>query len=150
MNTKTALDYAQETRDGFLRKADAKKSSSEGLFISIILFSLAPPLLIAYGGDCKWLSKIIPSCLTIIVAGLTSWMQLRNPQKLWSVYRNAQRHIEDNITKYNYKVDEYAAASNPDSLLAQKVAQIALAAHNEWVDVLPSANSSIAPQVINP
>jgi hypothetical protein len=150
MNPQPVIDFAQATCKGFQIKADKKKHASERLFIVVIVCSLTVPLLIAYGGDCRWLAKIIPSILTIVSAGLTSWLQLRNPQKLWSIYRNAQRQIEDHITRYNYKIGEYHLSATPDALLAERVAHIAISAHNEWTEILPNSNTSIVPQIVSP
>lgn len=138
MTTKeTSLEYAEKISKGFKAKADHNKTESLTCFTLILVASLAAPLFITLGEGVFW-GKIVPSVLSVIAAGLTSWLQLRKPQKLWSMYRGAQRLIEDHVTKYNFKVGEYKTVEDTDSLLAEKVAEIALNAHNEWTSVIPS------------
>ena len=98
---------------------------------------MSAPLFITLGQG-EWLSKIIPSILSVLSAGLTSWLQLRKPQKLWSMYRTSQRLIEDNIIKCKFKIGDYKTHENPEDLLVERVGEIALNAHNEWVGVIPT------------
>ncbi len=133
----TPLDYAEKISKSFKAKADHNKTESLTCFTLILVASLGAPLFITLG-EGVFLGKVVPSILSVIAAGLTSWLQLRKPQKLWSMYRGAQRLIEDHITKYNFKVGDYKTLSDTDSLLAEKVAEIALNTHNEWTSVIPS------------
>lgn len=132
-----SLEYTEKILTGFKGKADHNKNESLACFVLILVSSLSAPLFITLGkGDL--LGKIVPSILSVIAAGLTSWLQLRKPQKLWSMYRGAQRLIEDHIIKYKFKIGDYRSHESPDSLLAEKVAEIALNAHNEWTAVIPA------------
>jgi len=131
------LEYAEATRKGFKEKANHNKDESLWSFTAILIASLVAPLFITLGTN-EFVGKIIPSILSVIAAGLTSWLQLRKPQKLWAMYRSAQRNIEDQIVKFTYTIGEYKQAESPESLLAEKVAEIALNAHNEWTSVIPS------------
>src|SRR5690606_10270978 len=130
MTTKdTSIEYAEKISKSFKAKADHNKTESLTCFTLILVASLSAPLFITLG-EGVFLGKVVPSILSVIAAGLTSWLQLRKPQKLWSMYRGAQRLIEDNVTKYNFKVGGYKTSADADSLLAEKVAEIALNAHN--------------------
>lgn len=132
-----SLEYAENIAKAFKDKADHNKNESLMCFTLILISSLSAPLFITLGkGDL--LAKIVPSILSVIAAGLTSWLQLRKPQKLWSMYRGSQRLIEDHITKYKFKIGDYKDYEAPESLLAEKVAEIALNAHNEWTTVIPT------------
>lgn len=138
MTTKeTSIEYAEKISNSFKAKADHNKTESLTCFTLILVASLSAPLFITLG-EGVFLGKVLPSTLSVIAAGLTSWLQLRKPQKLWSMYRGAQRLIEDNVTKYNFKVGEYKTSADTDNLLAEKVAEIALNAHNDWTRVIPS------------
>jgi hypothetical protein len=147
-NTEDAVAYAKGICSGFEKKADKKKNSSKLLFTIILTSSLSAPLFIAYGGTCKLTAQIIPSVLSVLAAGLSSWVQIRNPQKLWSVYRSAQRLIEDEMTKYRFRVDDYQTSSDPNQLLAKRVAEVALHAHDEWTAIVPNPNFSSTPPTI--
>jgi hypothetical protein len=133
----SALEYANKIATGFKDKANHNKNESLTCFTIIIASSLSAPLLITLG-EGVFLSKILPSILSVLAAGLTSWLQLRKPQKLWSMYRGAQRNIEDQITRYNYKIGDYKTSTDLDALLAENIADIALNAHNEWTAVIPT------------
>jgi hypothetical protein len=133
----SSIEYAEKIAKGFRAKADHNKNESLTCFTLILFASLSAPLFITLGVGNFW-AKAVPSILSVIAAGLTSWLQLRKPQKLWSMYRGAQRTIEDQITKYNFKIGDYKTNAEPDSLLAEKIAEIALSAHNEWTTVIPS------------
>lgn len=132
-----SLEYAEKIVNAFKDKAKHNKKESLMCFTLILISSLSAPLFITLGkGD--FFAKIIPSILSVIAAGLTSWLQLRKPQKLWSMYRGSQRLIEDHITKYKFKIGDYKAHEMPESLLAEKVAEIALNTHYEWTTVIPT------------
>jgi len=142
-----SIDYAEKIAKAFKEKADHNKNESLACFSLILIASLSAPLFITLGEGDIW-GKAIPSILSVVAAGLTSWLQLRKPQKLWSMYRGSQRMIEDHITKYKFKIGDYKAHNEPDSLLAEKVAEIALNAHNEWISVIPSPESISLKEVI--
>ena len=132
-----SLEFSERIAKAFKEKADHNKNESLTCFALILIASLSAPLFITLGkGDL--LAKIIPSILSVLAAGLTSWLQLRKPQKLWSMYRGSQRLIEDHITKYKFKIGDYKVHETPESLLAEKVAEIALNAHYEWTTVIPT------------
>jgi ABC-type enterochelin transport system permease subunit len=81
---KESLDYAEQIAKTFKNKADLNKKESLACFTFILVSSLSAPLFITLGkGDL--LGKIIPSILSVMTAGLTSWLQLHKPQKLWSM-----------------------------------------------------------------
>lgn len=132
-----SLQYAEKISKAFKGKADHNKNESLTCFVLILGASLSAPLFITLGqGDV--LGKIIPSILSVLAAGMTAWLQLRKPQKLWSLYRTSQRLIEDQVTKYQFRIGDYKAHEFPDKLLAEKVAELALSAHHEWTSVVPA------------
>lgn len=135
-----SLEFAELTSSGFRKKANHNKRESLACFILILCASLSAPLFITLA-DGVMFGKTIPSILSVVAAGLTSWLQLRKPQKLWAMYRTSQRLIEDHITKFKFGIGDYKDNSNSDSLLAEKVAEIALNAHNEWTTVIPTPES---------
>jgi len=98
------------------------------------------PLFITLGKDI-WLGKIVPSILSLIAAGATAWLQLRQPQRLWGLYRTAQRQLEDQRTRYHYKIGEYEKAKEPDKLLAKHVADITIELHYNWLPLLPKTEN---------
>ncbi|MDO7887606.1 DUF4231 domain-containing protein [Hymenobacter cheonanensis] len=137
-NPENALAYAQRICQEFAIKADRKKRSSKALFALILINSLSAPLFIAYGGTCKFTAQIIPSILSVLAAGITSWVQIRTPQKLWSIYRSAQRTIEVEVMKYKFQIDEYSSSKVSEQLLVKRVSEVALNTHNEWTAMVPN------------
>jgi hypothetical protein len=130
-------EYTSKTLAGFTKKASHNKNESLTCIILILGSSALAPLFITLGSGLV-LGKIIPSVLSVIAGVFTSWMQLRKPQKLWGMYREAQRLIEDQVTKHRFKIGDYNIDENADRLLAEKVAEIALNSHNEWIKVIPA------------
>ena len=131
------LEYANKILAGFTTKAAHNKSESLTCIILILVSSALAPLFITLGSGLV-LGKIIPSILSVIAGVFTSWMQLRKPQKLWGMYREAQRLIEDQITRHQFKIGDYNTCEDADKILAEKIAAIALNAHNEWIKVIPA------------
>lgn len=130
------LIVCENTIKGFKIKADHNKNESLICFITIVCGTLITPLFITLGSGLI-LGKIVPSILSVIAAGFTSWLQLRKPQQLWVMYRSAQRILEDQKLKYIYRICEYDT-KEPDKLLAEKIAEVAIGTHNQWVSVVPT------------
>ena len=122
--SETAADYADRTLNGIRAKADHNKAEAMRCIAVGLIASLAAPLFIGLG-DGMWLGKIVPSVLSVVAAFTSGWLQLRRPQLLWALYRGAQREVEDQQTRYSFGVGDYAAASDPDKILAERVADIA-------------------------
>ncbi|MBO3273382.1 DUF4231 domain-containing protein [Hymenobacter defluvii] len=132
--------FAYHKKIHFLTKANRNKREALFCLWASIVLSLSVPLFITLGTNEMW-SKIIPSILTVLSAIMSSWLQLRKPQKLWSMYRDGQRLIENEMVKHEFSIGEYNAVTNPDGLLAERVAAISLDVHKEWTSVVPAPES---------
>lgn len=132
-----ATAYAHRIRRHFAAKATHNKRESIGLFVLVIVATLAVSGFVAFGND-PITGKIIPLCLSLIATGTSTWLQFRKPHQLWAIYRSAQRYVENALVKHRFGIDEYETAADKDRLLAKNVAQIALAAHELWVPLVPS------------
>jgi hypothetical protein len=137
LEQENALAYAQRMKIHFARKADHNKLESLGYFILVIVTTLAVSAFVAFG-ESKLTSKVIPLCLSLIATAASTWLQFRKPHQLWAIYRTAQRYIESHMVKFRFEVDEYSDEKVREKLLAKHVAQIALAAHDLWVPLIPS------------
>lgn len=131
-----AQEYYASVRKGMRDKANHNKHESQGCFAAIIFCTLIAPLFVTLG-DGPFLSKIVPSILSVAAAGLTSWLQLRKPQRLWVIYRRAQRELEEHKANYDFKDGEFEGAADPDQLLARKVTNIARRVHDQWEGLVP-------------
>jgi len=89
----TAESYYSEIRKGFREKANHNKLESNTIFFGIICFTLAAPLFVTMG-EGGFFGKAVPAVLSVLAAGATSWLQIRKPQRLWSIYRRAQRELD--------------------------------------------------------
>jgi hypothetical protein len=135
-----ALEFCTNTINGIKQKADHNKNESLNCFILVVVATLTAPIFITLGKNNLW-GKIVPSVLSLSAAGATAWLQLRQPQKLWGLYRTAQRQLEDQRTRYHYKIGEYAETDNPDKLLAEYVANVTLELHYSWLPLLPKSEN---------
>jgi hypothetical protein len=131
----SALDYYKSVRKGLREKAN-HKLEAQTCFAAIIVCTLLAPLFVTLG-DGVVLAKIVPSLLSVTAGGLTSWLQLRKPQRLWVLYRRAQREMEEQKANYDFKDGDFADAVEPDKLLARKVTHVARWVHDSWEGLVP-------------
>jgi hypothetical protein len=128
--------YYGSVRAGFRNKANHNKTEAQLCFAAIIVCTLAAPLFVTLGNGLV-LAKIVPSVLSVTAAALTTWLQLRKPQRLWVIYRRAQRELEQAKANYDFNDAEFDGAADKDKLLARKVTAVAKAAHDEWEGLIP-------------
>jgi hypothetical protein len=135
--------YWSSVRSSLREKSDHNKIEAQALFFFSILFSVSAPLFIAFGRDEIW-GKVVPAALSAIVALITSWLQLRKPQKLWALYRRAQRQLEHEKVLFDNSIGKYEGAVDSKKLLAESTANIALAVHEQWESLVPDSAVSTA------
>lgn len=102
-----------------------------------LIATLSAPLFITLGEGIL-LGKIVPASLAAIASFCTAWLQLRKPQQLWSLYRGAQREVEDEQTRYRFRIGGYSETDDPDRLLVERVSGIALSLHQKWAPLVPT------------
>lgn len=141
LSTESAASYALAQAKHFQSKADHNKAESIWCFRGVMICSLLAPLFVSLG-EGVWLSKVIPSVLSVIAAFSTAWLQLRKPQTLWSVYRTTQRKIEHTLIHFKYKTGDFEEISDvvADKLLISKVISFASEAHHMWTKAVPDTN----------
>lgn len=107
-----------------------------------MISTLSAPLLVGLG-EGVFLAKVLPSILSAIAAFCSAWLQLRKPNELWSIYLNAQRQIEVQITHFDFNVAEYREleAEKCNELLALNVSQLVLNTNSQWVKNVPSPSN---------
>lgn len=132
----SALDYYKSVRKGMREKANHNKLEAQICFTAIIACTLLAPLFVTLGNG-TFLSKVIPSLLSVTAGGLTSWLQLRKPQRLWVLYRRAQRELEEQKANFDFKDGDFADSEEADKLLARKVTQTARWVHDSWEGLVP-------------
>lgn len=135
--------YAIEQANHYKKKADHNKSESIWCFKGAMVCSLLCPLFVSLG-EGVWLSKIIPSLLSVLAAFSTAWLQLRKPHSLWAAYRTAQRRIETTLAHYQFRVEKFDdtldSVDKADRLLISEVTRIASEAHNTWIQNVPDTS----------
>jgi len=132
-----ATEYAEQIRVGFEKKADHNKAEALLCFMAVIAATLVAPVFVMLGTGTVC-GKVIPSILSLAAAGTTTWLQLRKPQQLWALYRTCQRRIEDEQTGFRYRLSAYSKNARPARLLAKRVADVAMFAHEQWIPLVPS------------
>ncbi|MBE4576509.1 hypothetical protein BOO30_03150 [Vibrio navarrensis] len=138
----SAREYSTEQAEHFKNKADHNKKESLWCFRIIMLGTLSAPLLVGLGEGVLY-AKVLPSILSVVAAFCTAWLQLRKPQELWSIYRNAQRQIEAQITHFDFSVAEYTGLdeSKASELLALHVSNLVLETNSRWIKHVPNPSS---------
>ncbi|TMO84425.1 DUF4231 domain-containing protein [Pseudoalteromonas spongiae] len=137
----SARKYGLEQLEHFKLKASHNKFESLWCFRLIMVCTLSAPLFVSLT-DGFWTSKVTPSVLSAIAAFSTAWLQLRKPQELWSLYRGAERVIENQITHYDFLSGLYKdlEKNDADQLLVEKISQIKLDTHKTWKSNVPNHN----------
>jgi hypothetical protein len=139
----TPVDYYSEVRRGLREKADHNKRESQVAFFAVICFTLAAPLFVTMANGWLW-GKLVPATLSVLAAGATAWLQLRKPQRLWAIYRRAQRELEREKAAYDFRLNAYGEANDRDKLLASKVSEIAFRAHEQWEGLVPEPDALVS------
>jgi hypothetical protein len=129
--------FCRATIQGFSKKANHNKHEAQICFMIVVVCTGIVPLLIALG-EGFWVGKVAPATLSTSAAIATAWLQLRKPQQLWALYRGSQRELEDQETRFKFRIGEYGSYPEPEKLLAERVASIALDAHYQWIPMVPS------------
>lgn len=137
-----AREYSTEQVEHFKKKANHNKRESLWYFRITMISTLSAPLLVGLG-EGVFLAKVLPSILSAIAAFCSAWLQLRKPNELWSIYLNAQRQIEVQITHFDFNVAEYREleAEKCNELLALNVSQLVLNTNSQWVKNVPSPSN---------
>lgn len=139
----TADSYYSEVRKGLREKANHNKHESNYMFFAIILFTLVTPLFVTIGTN--WLyGKVIPATLSVLAAGGTSWLKIRKPQRLWSIYRRAQRELEREKTAYDFYLESYEDEQGRDKLLVTRISKIVFRVHEQWEGLVPEPDALVA------
>ncbi len=156
----SAEEYCKSVINSFKSKATHNKNESICFFWVSMGGALLAPLFVTLGEDIAnflgnygsvfLFSKLIPSILSIAVAFSTAWLQLRKPQQLWALYRTSQRELENCLSEFQYKINDFENCSDTEKLLAQKVSKIALAAHYDWLPMVPNPEnlSTLSAQLV--
>ncbi|MBW8298206.1 MAG: DUF4231 domain-containing protein [Hydrogenophaga sp.] len=132
----TVEEFYSDVRRGFREKSNSNKLESQIAFACVICFTLASPLFVTLATDW-YFAKMTPAILSVLAAIATSWLQLRKPQRLWSLYRRAQRLLEKEKTDYDYRLNDYESCDAPEKLLAMKISEVAFWAHEQWEALVP-------------
>ena len=140
---KSASDYYLDVRNGLKEKADHNKHESQIAFYVVICFTLAAPLFVTLGEGWLW-GKLIPASLSVLAAAATAWLQLRKPQRLWAIYRRAQRELEREKVSFDFGLNDYADEPGREKLLEKKVAGIAFHVHEQWEGLVPEPDALLA------
>jgi hypothetical protein len=138
--TEQPTEWCDQLITAFSNKSNHNKAESQTLFWVVIGSTLLTPLFVTLGADW-FFGKVVPSVLSVCATGATAWLQLRKPQQLWAMYRSAQRELEDHRARHLYRLNDYQAAADPDKLLAEKVADIAISVHRQWVPMVPNIDN---------
>jgi hypothetical protein len=130
--------YWASVRSSMREKSNHNKFESQACFFGAIVFSISAPLFIAFGVGDFW-GKLAPAALSAMVTAITAWLQLRQPQRLWAIYRRAQRELEDEKVKFDHSLEHYSDAGNKNKILAERTAKIAMHVHERWEGLVPDS-----------
>ena len=134
----TPLALAEAEGAAFSEKANHNKHETNILLFVSIVAPLLAPVFITLGTE--WVSaKLVPSLLAASATFSTAWFQIRQPQKLWGLYRTAQRRVENEAIQYNFGTGPYKDEQTRDQNLIAKLDEIASQTNDSWVGLIPKA-----------
>lgn len=136
-------EYYAEVRRGMREKANHNKCEAQYIFFAIICFTLSAPMFVTLG-EGWYLGKLVPAMLSVFAAGATAWLQLRKPQRLWAMYRRAQRELEREKASYDFNLDQYRDGGSKEAILAKRVSEIAFRVHEQWEGLVPESDSLVS------
>ncbi len=135
----SAEKYCDKLIAAFEKKSKHNKREALWLFVAVIVSTISVPIFI-HAFDSAFWSKFIPSALSAVAAGATTWLQVRKPQQLWGIYRTAQRELEDHKTRYTHRLAPYGNDAASHKLFVEQAADIAIGIHYEWLPLVPNVN----------
>ena len=136
----SVTDLYADVCSGLKEKADHNKTESQLSFSVVICSSLLASLFVTLGEGLLW-GKIVPASLSVLSTAAASWLQLRKPQRLWAIYRRGQRQLEQEKTKFDFKLEDYGQHADPEKLLAQRITMIEWDVHEKWEGLVPDVDS---------
>ena len=136
------VNYCEEKINEMKNKANHNKNETLWSFRIIMISTLAVPLFISFG-DSNLLSKVIPSILSAISAFSTAWVQLRKPNQLWSLYRTAQRELENELDLYKFNSKKYSEVEHKEQLLIEEFFSKYYEVNDEWKKLVPKAEDAL-------
>lgn len=125
------------------RKASHNKNETLWSFKLIMISTLAVPIFISFG-DGDIYGKLIPSILAAISAFLTAWLQLRKPNQLWSLYRSAQRDLENELLLYKFGSEKYSDAATKEKILIEDFSKIYMKVNENWTSLVPTKDDVVS------
>jgi len=118
-------------------KADSNERWARRSTLALVISSAAIPIFIGMGGNW-FFEKLVPSCLAGSLAVFSTWISFEKPHERWALYRKYQRAMQQEEIKYKSGLRPYDI---PDKclMLAEFLAKAQTDLHEEWADLLPSA-----------
>lgn len=130
------IEYSKEILSGFKKKADKQKNISFWVSIISITCAFFIPFFLLLDSWWQPGGKIFAALLSVISSVSATWLQFKKPLLLWSVYRDAQRKIEQAMAEY--KFGEKQKNEECKDRLAKQISEIAYKAHEQWIDIAPT------------
>jgi len=136
----SSIEIAHQMIEHFKKKANHNKNESLIFFCIALLGSLITPIFFTLGSDL-FMSKIIPSLISVATAFSISWLQLRKPQSLWSLYRSYQRKIESLVLKYKFNIEPFNNSETKDAQIIELLCKVKEESHEKWMQLVPKAEA---------
>ncbi len=133
-----SLEYWRALRTHFAKKADHNKNETHILVASAIVAALMSSAFVTLG-DSFILSKVAPTTLNSVVILAVVWLRFRQPQKLWGIYRSAQRELENEKYSHELGLGQYERLdeSEKNKAFSERLLEIHNQTHKLWSATVP-------------
>jgi hypothetical protein len=137
---KPAREFAINLVHGFKKKAGDEKDKTYFLSSVGVACTIIVPLFVTLASAPLY-AKAIPAILSGVATFCATWVQYTKPEKLWTLYREAQRKLEREIEHFDFSVGDYDGLTQEEKEkhLAKASSEIAWGVHKGWLPHVPNA-----------
>ena len=134
MNKESFDNYLKERyndqMEWYASKARFSKSRYQNMQILIIISSVITPVLIGFNYE---IFRYISIILTVFIAIFSGALKLYKYHENWMNYRTTRENLKKEKYYYDFKIDEYSLANNPEELFVKRVEGLISMENVYWV-----------------
>lgn len=132
-------EFCRSTIKDLRAKADVSRQEAQALVLVILVASICVPAFIGLGQGLFW-GRIFPGALGALAAAGMAWLQVRQPQHQWVLYRTGQCKLEWHLEQFRRRRGAYAGPDGAAALV-DTVMEVAWEMHRKSFPVagMPSS-----------
>lgn len=125
--------FCRDTIKDLRGRADLSRQEGQALVLVILVSTMAIPAFIGLGNGLFW-AQIFPGALAVMAAASMAWLQVRQPQQQWVLFRTGQCKLEWHLEQYRRRRGQYAGKDGA-AVLVDTVMEVAWEMHRRTFPV---------------